>query len=130
MARLAKGMNKGMKLSSNSPLVKFLSRTALFGAMFIASGTTNARAAELVMFQQAGCVWCEVFDREIAAVYDKTDEGARAPLRRVNIAAALPPVGTLQVKGDECCAGTPGARSRSLRPGLLLQNVLLLRLFI
>ena len=84
-------MAKGMKLSSNATLVKFLSRAALFGAMFIASSTTNARAAELVMFQQAGCVWCEVFDREIAAVYDKTDEGARAPLRRVDIAAALPP---------------------------------------
>ena len=84
-------MAKGMKLSSNATLVKFFSRAALFGAMFIASSTTNARAAELVMFQQAGCVWCEVFDREIAAVYDKTDEGARAPLRRVDIAAALPP---------------------------------------
>ena len=84
-------MAKGMKLSSIAILVKFFSRAALFGAMLIASSTTNARAAELVMFQQAGCVWCEVFDREIAAVYDKTDEGARAPLRRVNIAAALPP---------------------------------------
>ena len=79
-----------MKLSSNAALVKFFSRAALFGAMLIASSTTNARAAELVMFEQAGCVWCEAFDREIATVYDKTDEGARAPLRRVNIAAALP----------------------------------------
>ncbi len=79
-----------MKLSSKAVLVKFLSRAALFGAMLIASSTTNARAAELVMFEQAGCVWCEAFNREIAAVYDKTDEGARAPLRRVDIAAALP----------------------------------------
>jgi len=70
--------------------MKFLSRAALFGAMLIASSATNASAAELVMFEQAGCVWCEAFDREIATVYDKTDEGARAPLRRVNIAAALP----------------------------------------
>ena len=77
-------------MSSNSALVKFFSFVALFGAMFMASSTTNARAAELVMFEQAGCVWCEAFDREIATVYDKTDEGARAPLRRVNIAAALP----------------------------------------
>ena len=80
-----------MKLSSNAALVKFLSRAALFGAMLIASSSTNARAAELVMFEQAGCVWCEAFDREVAAVYDKTDEGMRAPLRRVDIAAALPP---------------------------------------
>lgn len=84
-------MAKGMKLSNNATFVKFLSRAALFGVMLISSNGTNARAAELVMFEQTGCVWCEVFDREIAAVYGKTDEGARAPLRRVNIAAALPP---------------------------------------
>ena len=80
----------GMKLSSNSALVKFFSRAALFGAMLIALNPTNARAAELVMFERAGCVWCEAFDREIAPIYSKTDEGARAPLRRVHIAAALP----------------------------------------
>lgn len=48
-------------------------------------------AAELVMFEQAGCPWCEVFDREIAPIYPKTAEGARAPLRRVNLRGALPP---------------------------------------
>jgi len=79
-----------MKLSSNAALVKFLSRAALFGALLIASSTTNARAAELVMFEQAGCAWCEAFDREIAPIYPKTAEGARIPLRRVDIAAALP----------------------------------------
>jgi hypothetical protein len=50
----------------------------------------NALAAELVMFEQAGCVWCETFDREIAPVYPKTAEGKRAPLRRVNIDYPLP----------------------------------------
>ena len=58
--------------------------------MIIASSYTNARAAELVMFEQAGCAWCETFNREIGAVYAKTKEGARAPLRRVDIARALP----------------------------------------
>ncbi len=42
------------------------------------------------MFEQAGCVWCEAFDREIAPVYDKTDEGRRAPLRRVDIMQKSP----------------------------------------
>lgn len=70
--------------------MKLFSLAALFGAMAIASSTTNARAAELVMFEQAGCAWCEAFDREIAPIYDKTDEGARAPLRRIDIARALP----------------------------------------
>ena len=42
------------------------------------------------MFEQAGCAWCEAFDREIAPIYPKTAEGQRAPLRRVNIDHALP----------------------------------------
>ena len=49
-----------------------------------------AQAAELVMFTQPGCVWCRAFDREIAPAYDKTTEGKRAPLRRVDITKAWP----------------------------------------
>jgi len=58
--------------------------------MFFTLLVAPAGAAELVMFERAGCTWCEAFDREVAAVYAKTEEGARAPLRRVNIEAALP----------------------------------------
>ena len=71
-------------------MLKFFSRIALFGAMFIALPFSNASAAELVMFEQAGCAWCEAFDREIAPIYGKTQEGARAPLRRVDSGQALP----------------------------------------
>lgn len=81
---------EGIILSRRSLLVKYFAAAALLGALFIALGTTNTRAAELVMFEQAGCAWCEAFDREIAAVYDKTNEGTRAPLRRVDITRALP----------------------------------------
>lgn len=70
---------------------KLFSAVALFGAMFVASWPSGAGAAELVMFGQAGCVWCESFDREIAPVYGKTEEGLRAPLRRVDLARPLPP---------------------------------------
>ena len=59
--------------------------------MFLALTVSNARAAELVMFEQAGCAWCEAFDRDIAPIYGKTEEGQRAPLRRVNIAENRPP---------------------------------------
>jgi len=58
--------------------------------MLALSGSIGAVAAELIMFEQAGCVWCETFNREIASVYPKTEEGQRAPLRRVNIDAPLP----------------------------------------
>lgn len=62
----------------------------VLAALFIAAITADARAAELVMFEQAGCEWCAAFNREIAPVYDKTDEGKRAPLRRVDIAQKTP----------------------------------------
>jgi hypothetical protein len=60
-------------------------------AMFVSSSQTPAGAAELIMLEQAGCVWCEAFDREIAPIYPKTAEGQRAPLRRVNIDQPMPP---------------------------------------
>jgi hypothetical protein len=79
-----------MKLASKSRFGKYLSRIAIAGVMFIAFAAAQARAAELVMFEEAGCVWCQTFDREIAPVYPKTEEGRRAPLRRVTLGAPLP----------------------------------------
>jgi len=60
-------------------------------AIFIFLSLGNLRAAELIMFEQAGCAWCETFDREIAPIYPKTAEGQRAPLRRVSIDNPVPP---------------------------------------
>jgi hypothetical protein len=71
-------------------MLKFFSRSIILSAVIAAFCTASASAAELVMFEQAGCVWCETFDREIAPVYAKTTEGQRAPLRRVNIDYPLP----------------------------------------
>jgi hypothetical protein len=79
-----------MKLASMAHLRNLFSRLALFGAMLRASSLSDTRAAELVMFEQAGCVWCETFNREVAPVYDKTLEGKRAPLRRVDISQSVP----------------------------------------
>jgi hypothetical protein len=45
----------------------------------------SARAAELVMFDDPSCVWCRRWNKEIGAGYGNTDEGRRAPLRRVHI---------------------------------------------
>jgi hypothetical protein len=80
-----------MKLASKPHISEYFSRAAQIGALFVALGLSNARAAELVMFEQAGCVWCEAFDREIAPIYRKTEEGLRAPLRRVDTGQSLPP---------------------------------------
>jgi len=78
-------------LAAKSRPVAFFSRAALIGATFVTLALSTAHAAELVMFEQAGCAWCEAFDHEIAPIYGKTEDGLRAPLRRVDIARALPP---------------------------------------
>ncbi|MDP3410512.1 hypothetical protein [Bosea sp. (in: a-proteobacteria)] len=46
-----------------------------------------ATAAELVMFTRDGCPWCARFEREVAPAYHMTEEGRRAPLRRVELRA-------------------------------------------
>ena len=49
-----------------------------------------AAAAELVMVEERGCIWCARFNAEIAPAYPKTPEGDAAPLRRVDLHAPLP----------------------------------------
>ena len=59
-------------------------------AIALALPETETRAAELVMFERPGCVWCARFDAEIAPVYGKTEESQAAPLRRVDLSGPLP----------------------------------------
>ncbi|MDP2122496.1 MAG: transcriptional regulator [Hoeflea sp.] len=47
-------------------------------------------AAEMIMFEQAGCAWCKRFNEEVAPAWANTDQGRRAPLRRIDIHAPLP----------------------------------------
>lgn len=49
-----------------------------------------ARAAELVMVEEKWCTWCERWNTEIGVIYDRTPEGRRAPLRRVDIHGGVP----------------------------------------
>jgi hypothetical protein len=42
-------------------------------------------AADLVMVDETGCVWCQRWTDEIAPIYPKTTEGKYAPLRRINV---------------------------------------------
>ncbi|UEM19155.1 transcriptional regulator [Skermanella mucosa] len=54
------------------------------------AGAAELRAAELVMMEQPGCVWCKRFNEEVAPQYGKTREGQLAPLRRVDITEPWP----------------------------------------
>lgn len=66
------------------------SLSAVLTAIAIASNGAMACAAELVMFEDAGCVWCARFNDEVGPIYPKTTEGQRAPLRRVDLAKPVP----------------------------------------
>ena len=54
-------------------------------ALTLAVWTLPVTAAELVMFERTGCVWCLRWEREIGPIYPKTPEGRAAPLRHVSL---------------------------------------------
>ena len=51
--------------------------------LFLAPAASHA--AELLMFERDGCVWCQRWDREVGQTYGKTEEARLLPLRRINI---------------------------------------------
>ena len=50
----------------------------------------SARAAELIMFEEPGCVWCQRWHAEVGPGYPSTDEGRQAPLRRHDLRSGVP----------------------------------------
>jgi len=55
--------------------------------------TLSARASpayQLYMFEAPDCIYCEYWDRDVGAIYDKTAEGKRVPLKRLHLGAKLP----------------------------------------
>ncbi|MEM9148066.1 MAG: thioredoxin family protein [Pseudomonadota bacterium] len=66
-------------------------RHAVLGLIMLLGGAELARAdMVLLMLDQPGCEWCEVWEDEIGGAYHLTTEGAEAPLQRVNIFRDLP----------------------------------------
>ncbi len=56
-------------------------------SIFIA---TAVNAAELIMVDQVGCPYCELWDRQIGPIYPKTDEGLAVPLRHMDLHNEFP----------------------------------------
>lgn len=52
-----------------------------------AAAPPAADAAELLMFEESGCMWCLKWHEEIGPSYPSSPEGKRAPLRRVRLSA-------------------------------------------
>lgn len=68
--------------------IRFLAAAAVLLAGLVS--VLPAAAAELIMLEQPGCVWCKRWNEEIGIAYPKTEEGKQAPLRRVDITGAWP----------------------------------------
>lgn len=63
-----------------------LAKTLVLAALLaIFLSPSLARASELVMFERKSCVWCQRWDRDVGASYDKTQESKLLPLRRVDL---------------------------------------------
>ncbi|WP_298969547.1 hypothetical protein [uncultured Roseobacter sp.] len=54
-------------------------------ALALSTAPLPAITADLIMVEQNGCHWCARWNADIAHIYPKTDDGKRAPLRRVDL---------------------------------------------
>lgn len=59
-------------------------RIAAFAAALLAAATPVG-AAELLMVERTGCLWCQRWLAQVGPVYPKTEEGRAAPLRRADL---------------------------------------------
>jgi thioredoxin-related protein len=59
-------------------------------ALLVISTFCAAADTLLVMVEEKGCIWCARWNDEISEIYPKTEEGAAAPLRRIDIHATRP----------------------------------------
>ncbi|MFO6464328.1 hypothetical protein ACK8OR_08045 [Jannaschia sp. KMU-145] len=64
-------------------------RAALIGLWAVLPSLAAAQV-ELIMGEEAGCIWCARWDAEVSPEYPLTAEGRAAPLRRVDIHDPLP----------------------------------------
>ena len=55
-----------------------------------------AAETRLLMAEEAGCLWCERWNEEIAPIYPKTPEGQAAPLLRYDLHGPTPDGVTLK----------------------------------
>lgn len=66
-------------------------RTLILGVLMASAPGLPLRAAELVMVEQRGCIYCQMWHRDVGpGKYALTDEGAFAPLRVIDLHAPRP----------------------------------------
>lgn len=68
----------------------FIIKTLIALSIAVASSSSLAQSAELIMLEQDHCNWCEQWHEQIGPIYPKTETGKRAPLRQVDIHEPMP----------------------------------------
>ena len=64
-------------------LFTFRQIPAIFGlALCFSLVFSTAQSAELYLFEDEHCPWCQKWDEEIGVIYDMTEESCQAALRR------------------------------------------------
>lgn len=74
----------------DAPHTLIATMAATYATVLLGLSAPPVRAAELLMLERPGCMWCARWDREIAPIYPLTTDGRRAPLRRVDVTAPWP----------------------------------------
>jgi hypothetical protein len=69
-----------MKNSAVEAFCKLLS-----AIIIMACGVSAVNAAELVAVMRTDCPYCKAWEIEVGRVYERTQEGRAAPLRRIDI---------------------------------------------
>ena len=88
-------MNRHMVITGRFILTALFAIFTLTGALELqAKSTQTAKSlpanglgsgVQLIMFEQEGCHFCEVWDANIGVIYGTTPEGIYAPLKKVDI---------------------------------------------
>ena len=65
-------------------------RSLLLSMVLLLPLAASAQQAQLLLGEEDGCYWCARWNKEIGAIYSKTDKGAAAPLLRIDARAPLP----------------------------------------
>jgi hypothetical protein len=66
-------------------MINHMKTAALSATLAFAGMISAVQAADLIMVEEPGCVWCAQWERDLGAIYPKTPEGKFAPLQHVQI---------------------------------------------
>jgi len=69
---------------------QILSRWLFVAALFLASALPARSELALYMIEQRGCAYCKLWDQQVSEAYANSEEGQRAPLRRLDLRAPVP----------------------------------------